>query len=175
MRKHLFLVLLILSALCQARPASAAGDEKYSWAPNLGWINWRVGETGGAAFTSSFAAGYLYSPAIGWINLGSGAPKNGKYYGNAAADDFGVNVQFMGPRGYYLLSGYAWSPNIGWINFSMGARIGMENLPRIDARTGKLKGAAWSANAGWILLETPALATVDTFLRDAVGEWFHYQ
>ena len=133
---------------------------KFSWGSNIGWISWQSGVEHDARFIYSsasgptlYASGYIYSANVGWINLGS-QPKNGIRYMNDAADDFGVNLDYILAQNAYILSGYAWGANIGWINFDVKQQAGEENQPRLDNNTGTLKGYAWGANVGWISLES---------------------
>jgi hypothetical protein len=118
---------------------------KYAYAANLGWLDWRGDTNNGATIGEYVCSGSIYSANVGWINLGSGSPTNGIYYQNLSANDFGVNHDGLGN-----LRGYAWGANIGWVNFeSNGA-------PKVDLFTGKISGSVWSANCGWISLSNAA-------------------
>ncbi|NCC50779.1 MAG: hypothetical protein EOM20_06125 [Spartobacteria bacterium] len=113
----------------------------YAYSANCGWIEARGDITNGAVLGESYCTGYLYSANCGWISLGNG-PTNGWHYGNAAADDWGVNHDGLGH-----LSGYAYGANIGWINFEQ-----TYGQPTVDLLTGNLNGYAYGANIGWISL-----------------------
>jgi hypothetical protein len=124
--------------------------DKFAYGANAGWMDWTGDGTNGAVIGEYVCSGFIYSANAGWINLGGGAPANGVYYQNLAANDFGVNQDGLGN-----LRGYAWGANIGWINFeNTGA-------PQVDLRTGNLSGSVWSANCGWISLSN-AVAYVQT-------------
>ena len=156
---RIFVVALLLSDFNAQRSTCFAGTtidaaNKYAWAANIGWMDWRGDTNHGAVVGEFVCSGYIYSANVGWINLGSGSPINGIQYQNLSASDFGVNNDGLGN-----LRGYAWGANIGWINFeNTGA-------PRVDLLTGKLGGYVWSANCGWISLSN-AVAFVQT---DAVA------
>ncbi len=128
---------------CLSADAATTVDSAnpYAYAANLGWIDWRGDVANGANLGEYVCSGYLYAANVGWINLGNGSPTNGVHYQNAAANDFGVNLDGVGN-----LRGYAWGANIGWIVFEdTGA-------PKVDLATGILSGYVWSANCGWIAL-----------------------
>ena len=151
---------LLLSAVCIVRMCQAATTidvaNPYAYAANTGWINARGDETNGAVIGQFVCSGYLYGANVGWISLGNGAPTNGVRYGNASADDCGVNNDGLGN-----LYGYAYGANIGWINFETNY-----GKPKVDLLTGNLGGYVWSANAGWISLSN-AQAFVKTDTMDA--------
>jgi len=138
------------SARLQAATTIDAAN-KYAYAANLGWADWRGDINNGAVIGEYVCSGYLYSANAGWINLGSGTPTNGIYFQNLSATDFGVNQDGLGN-----LTGYAWGANIGWINFEQ-----TYGEPKVDLFTGKLSGSVWSANGGWISLSN-AVAYVQT-------------
>ena len=123
----------------------------HAYGANVGWVDARGDATNGAAVGRFYCTGHLYGANVGWIGLGNG-PTNGWRYGNAAADDWGVNHDGEG-----RLSGCAWGANVGWIVFEQ-----THGQPRVDLRTGNLSGHAWSANAGWI-----GLSNVQAFVRTA--------
>jgi hypothetical protein len=126
-------------------------DDKYAYGANVGWINARGDITNGAVIGEFMCSGNLYGANIGWIHLGSGSPTNGVRYGNASADDYGVNNDGLGN-----LSGYAYGANIGWVNFETNF-----GKPKVNLLTGDLDGYAWGANVGWISLSN-AQAFVQT-------------
>lgn len=130
---------LPLSNVFGATTINAAN--KFAYAANLGWVDWRGDTNNGAVIGDFVCAGNIFSANTGWINLGDGTPTNGIQYQNLSAGDCGVNHDGAGN-----LRGFAYSSNIGWINF--------ENLgaPRVDLLTGKLSGSIYSANCGWISL-----------------------
>jgi hypothetical protein len=124
---------------------------RYAYAANLGWLDWRGDTNNGAVVGDYVCSGYIYSANVGWINLGSGTPANGIYYQNVSASDFGVNQDGQGN-----LTGYAWGANIGWIVFEQTC-----GQPKVNLFTGQLSGNVWSANCGWISLSN-AVASVQT-------------
>lgn len=143
---------LVIAACFDASAATTidAGN-KYAYASNLGWVNWRGNTNNGAIIGEYVCSGYIYSANVGWINLGSGSPANQIQYQNNSATDFGVNHDGLGN-----LSGYAYGANIGWIQFEQ-----TYGQPRVDLFTGKLSGSVYSANCGWISLSN-AFAFVRT-------------
>lgn len=135
-----------IAALLVAVAAASAGTtidsaHRHAYGANIGWINARGDGANGAAIGASYCTGYLWSANCGWIGLGNG-PANGHHYGNASADDWGVNHDGAGQ-----LTGRAYGANIGWITFEQ-----THGQPRVDLRTGNLSGFAWGANVGWISL-----------------------
>lgn len=154
-RLNLIALVLFLStihskfSICFAA-TTIDGTNKFAYAPNIGWMDWRGDTNNGAVIGEYVCSGYIWSANVGWINLGSGTPADGIRYQNNSASDFGVNQDGLGN-----LRGYAWGANIGWINFeSTGA-------PKVDLKTGTLSGFAYSANCGWISLSN-AVAHVQT-------------
>lgn len=115
---------------------------RFAYAANLGWMDWRGNPNNGAVIGDYYCTGYLYAANVGWICFGSGDPSNGIRYQNNTATDFGVNQDGLGH-----LSGYAWAANIGWLVFEQ-----TYGQPKVNLLTGKLSGYAWSANCGWISL-----------------------
>jgi cell division septation protein DedD len=146
--KTLVLVLFLSLALAIAAPAATTIDptNKYAWAANLGFTNWRPSDTDGVAIADNFCSGYIYAANVGWISMGSGSPSNGVSYSNSSASDFGVNCS-AGGADLKLLRGFAYGANIGWVNFEATGN------PRVILSTGQLRGFAWSANCGWINLD----------------------
>lgn len=137
--------ILILSVVVASTAAHGGTTidsvNRYAYAANLGWMDWRGDTNNGTVVSLQLCSGYVYSANVGWINLGSGAPANGQQYLNNTAADFGVNRDAAGN-----LRGYAYGANIGWIAFeSTGA-------PKMDLITGNFSGYAYSANCGWISL-----------------------
>lgn len=157
---------LVLAGGIQAAFAGTTVDatDKFSWAPNLGWVNWRGDVDHGAVFNESVASGFIYSANAGWINLGDGIPEDGVRYSNHSATDFGVNVDGESDPNAFLLSGYAYAANFGWINFGVAGVTSPQGRPRIEKATGILRGYAWSANTGWLTLDSPSVAIVRTGL-----------
>ena len=123
----------------------------YAYGANVGWLEARGDITNGAVIGEYVCSGYLYGANIGWVHLGSGAPTSGVRYGNAAANDFGVNHDAYGN-----LNGYAYGANVGWIAFETNY-----GNPRVNLLTGELSGYAYGANIGWISLSN-AQAFVET-------------
>ncbi len=122
---------------------------KFSYAANIGWIDWRGDTNSGAVIGEFVCSGFIYGANVGWINLGDGTPTNGVRYRNLSANDFGVNHDGAGN-----LSGFAYGANIGWINFTNRDATGasLPGPPQVDLITGRLRGFVWSANCGWISL-----------------------
>lgn len=156
MRTTLALAVLgAAAASASAQPLSNVRDNaKFSWAENVGFLNWRDAEddTKGVRvrFTSGgFLSGHIWGENIGWINTGNGLGP----YANTNNTNYGVNVDL----GTGNLSGYAWAENIGWINFSGGALAVPPNPARVDAAARRLRGYAWAENAGWINLDNGAV------------------
>jgi hypothetical protein len=139
-----------------AAPASAdsnvSSTNKFTWAENCGWMNWRdagdPASSQGARFEPTFASGFVWCENIGWINLGDGTPGSGAGYSNTSGDDHGVNILADGE-----LSGLAWGENVGWINFGISALVPPAQRPRIDAAANRLRGFVWGENIGWINLD----------------------
>jgi len=150
--------LLLISALNPSFSTASGATtidplNKYAWAVNLGWMDWRSDTANGAVIGDYVCSGYLYAANVGWLNLGSGSPTNGIHYQNLSASDFGVNQDGLGN-----LRGYAYGANIGWVNFENSG------APKVDLRTGKFSGYAYSANCGWISLSnTSAFVQTDSF------------
>ena len=155
MKANKFIVIVAaLFIVHYALPAGAASTvnaaNKYAYAANLGWMDWRGDINNGAMIGEYVCSGYLYAGNVGWINLGSGSPANNIQYQNNSGSDFGVNQDGQGN-----LRGYAYGANIGWLNFeNTGA-------PKVDLQTGIISGDVWSANCGWISLSN-AVAYVQT-------------
>lgn len=148
--KGLFVCLAWLAAAAAALADSTISlVHRHAYGANAGWVDARGDVTNGAVIGQAYCTGYLYGANIGWIGLGNG-PTNGWRYGNAAADDWGVNHDGEG-----RLSGCAWSANVGWIVFEQ-----THGQPRVYLLTGNLSGHAWSANAGWI-----GLSNVQAYVR----------
>ena len=152
----------LLATLGLSAPAATTIDaaNKYAYAANLGWVDWRGDTNNGAVIGEYVCSGYLYSANVGWINLGSGSPANQIQYQNNSASDFGVNQDGAGN-----LSGYAYGANIGWITFEQ-----TYGQPKVDLLTGKLSGSVWSANCGWISLSNAtAFVQTDSLQKGALA------
>ncbi len=154
---RILILFLVISPL--VRPDTTVSDtDKYSWGPNIGWLNWQGDKIHGVEFDNThYLSGYIWSANCGWINLGDGSPTNGTAYANDSVDDFGVNIS-GGDGTYYYLTGYAWSVNLGWLNVNaygdFAARFGASVPPVIKKSDGILRGYIWSANAGWQVLKS---------------------
>jgi hypothetical protein len=153
----------VLLASSSARAGTTIdASSHFAYGANLGWIDGRGDTHHGAVIGEYVCSGFLYSANVGWINLGSGAPANGIFYQNVAADDFGVNQDGLGH-----LRGYAWGANVGWVNFETNGG------PEVNLQTGVLSGWVWSANGGWISLSnTVAYVQTDTIAPglDSTGD-----
>ena len=170
------LSLVVLSAPFVHATTNVDPVNKYSWAGNIGWLNW-AGDTVNGAVLVAFTSGFVYSANTGWINLGDGSPDNGLQYSNTSAIDFGINIDSTSDPNFLLMSGLAYSANVGWINFSVSPQTGAANRPRIERSTGKLLGYAWSANAGWLSLNSSPTAQVLVTIRTDVlsKQWMLYR
>jgi hypothetical protein len=145
---------LLLVPLTSRAASTIDAVNKYAWAANLGWTNWRDANAtnDGVVIGEYVCSGYVWGANVGWINIGSGTPANGIQYSNTSGTDFGVNLtgHFVSggvPRAQ--LRGFAYGANIGWINFESTGN------PEISLSTGRLSGFAYSANCGWINLGDP--------------------
>jgi hypothetical protein len=153
-------VLLLLSlARLTAAPSTISPADRYAYAANAGWLDFRADTTSGVRVADTTLSGYAYAANFGWIHLGSGTPTNGHTYSNTTATDYGVNLS---PSGN--LTGSAYAANVGWITFEQ-----THGQPRLDLRTGKFSGSAYSANLGWISLAT-TLATTTIARPDTDGD-----
>jgi len=150
---------LQLSALVHAATTIDVTN-RYSYAANLGWLDWRGDTNNGAVIGEYVCSGYLYCANTGWISLGSGTPANGIQYQNNSGTDFGVNQDGLGN-----LTGYAWGANIGWVTFEQ-----TYGQPKVNLLSGKLSGSVWSANCGWISLSNVvALVQTDSIQKGALA------
>jgi len=132
---------LVMSSLVSAQTTGNIDlIDKWAWATNAGWLNFRP-LNGGAAVYPDHLEGFIWSENAGWIRLGTYEAGGTHTYGNTSAADYGVNNDGTGQ-----LSGFAWSTNAGWIDFDPA---GDERVV-IDRATGSFDGFAWSENLGWI-------------------------
>ncbi|MDZ7695557.1 MAG: hypothetical protein U5R49_01060 [Deltaproteobacteria bacterium] len=139
----LYLACILLSSLfCVTSTRASEGnidsEEKFAWAENAGWLNFRPTHAG-VTVHANYLSGYAWAENIGWIKLGSGTGP----YTNTDKTNWGVNRDSNS-----ALSGYAWSENAGWINFNPP-----HSQVTIDATTGSFDGYAWAKNVGWIHLK----------------------
>ncbi|MFH0878216.1 MAG: hypothetical protein V2A34_00745 [Lentisphaerota bacterium] len=150
--------IVFISGLCvfclviasHAATSTINADHPYAYGANVGWINARGDVTNGVVIGEYTCSGFLFGANIGWISMGGGSPIDGIRYGNAAANDYGVNHDGSGG-----LSGFAYGANIGWIQFETNY-----GRPRVDLLTGNLSGYAYGANIGWI-----SLSNAQAFVR----------
>ncbi len=86
-RLALLSVLLFISRTSEWSHAESTvhSTDRYSWAPNIGWIDWRGDGTNGAIFTNTIVSGHIYGANVGWVSLGDGSPADGSLYGNDSA------------------------------------------------------------------------------------------
>lgn len=141
--------MILLAGLMFSVPLFAASidaNDKYAWAENAGWLNWRDNLGSVQVVYTDHLEGYIWAENIGWIRLGSFSSGGAHNYANTANNDYGVN------RAGTNLSGYAWSETAGWINFASTNGGGVT----IDAATGRFDGYAWGENVGWIHLKGTA-------------------
>ncbi len=140
---------LLPSAFTHAATTISAVN-RYAYAANLGWMDWRGDTNNGAVINATYCSGSIYAANVGWISLGAGTPTNGVQYQNLSANDYGVNVDAFGN-----LRGFAYGANIGWINFETNGAAA------VDFGSGNLTGYAYGVNVGWISLSN-AVAYVQT-------------
>ena len=135
-------IIMLFGLLMQEVVAQSNIDtvDKYAWAENTGWFNFRPTHGGGVTVYADHLEGYVWSGNIGWIKLGSDSGGDDQPYANNDSTDWGVNHDGAGN-----LSGYAWSENLGWINFNPS-----HSQVTIDLTTGDFAGYAYSGNIGWI-------------------------
>ena len=153
----LYATLALAPVLPVHSDSTINSENKFAYAANAGWINFRHDQPNGPAgivFGDYFLAGYAYAANFGWIDFGNGAPADGIRYSNTDGTDFGVNHDGLG-----MLSGLAYGANIGWINFGWSNSPVNYDRPKVDLRTGAFSGYAYSANLGWINLGTGVLTT----------------
>ena len=149
------LCLLLATVFPAAAQSTISTTDKYAYAANAGWIDFRTSAADGVRVADTFLFGFAYAANFGYIHFGTTSPAvgpaNGHTYANSSATDYGVNLSPIG-----LLTGYAYAPNVGYIQFEQ--TLGQ---PKLNFLTGVFTGHAYSANVGWIALATPlsALAT----------------
>jgi hypothetical protein len=148
--------VLGLFKVVQAATGNIDPTNKWTWATNVGWINFAPTH-GGVTVYADHLEGYAWAENIGWIRLGTHTGGGAHTYGNTSATDYGVNRDSSGN-----LSGYAWSANVGWINFNP-----THSQVTIVPATGSFDGYAWSENVGWIHFKNtgPAAYSVVTDWR----------
>ena len=134
MKTHTLLLPLLASTAAYAQTTFSATD-RYVYAANAGWIDFRPSTPDGIRVLDTCLAGYAYAANFGWIHLGDGTPANGHTYASTSATDYGVNLS---PSG--LLTGYAYAANVGWILFEQ-----TYGQPKVNLLTGKFTGLAYSA------------------------------
>lgn len=152
--KTLFLTTLSVCALTglAAAQSTISSTDRYAYAANAGWIDFRADATNGTRVLDTCLSGYAYAGNFGWIHLGDDTPTNGHTYSTSSATDYGVNIS---PTGQ--LTGYAYAANVGWINFEQ-----TYGQPALNLITGKFTGYAYSTNLGWIALDTSSLDLATT-------------
>jgi len=153
--------------------STISASEKYSWAANAGWVNFRPPGVDGVVVSEGFLSGLAYAANLGWINLGDGSPDNGFRYSNTDGSDSGVNLESDG-----RLTGLAWSANAGWLKFDW-VGSSSSTRPKIDLITGEFKGFAYGANIGWLKLDggglkTDTLHCIDSDL-DGLGDSWEFE
>ncbi len=151
MRLRIFCLFLWGLVPCVEAASTIDVNNHFSYAGNLGWMDWYAGGTNGVVIGEYVCSGSIWIPNCGWISLGSGTPANGIQYQNNSATDFGVNQNGVGD-----LTGSAYGGNIGWITFEQ-----TYGKPKINLVTGQFSGSVWCANCGWISLSN-AIASVQT-------------
>jgi alpha-tubulin suppressor-like RCC1 family protein len=131
-------------ALASPSVSTISPANRYTYAANFGWLNWRTNPLAVDApvIETTMLHGRVYSANVGWIDLGDGTPSTTTGYSQTGGD-IGVNHNGAG-----ALSGYAYGANIGWIYFDPSIAA----PPRVDLVSGAFSGYAYSANCGWINL-----------------------
>lgn len=150
-KKQIVMRWLALPGLLLACLGATSIDSvlKYSWAENVGWLNWRDANAGaqGVAYHGTHLSGFIWGENVGYVNVGGGSGP----YANTNDTNFGVNVLGGGN-----LSGYAWAENLGWVNFDTAPQLAaFSQQARYDAGAGRFRGYAWSENVGWLNLDDP--------------------
>jgi hypothetical protein len=75
-------VMRLAMLVCMALVGTAVGGStidaanRYAYAGNAGWLDWRADGADGVAIDQYYCTGYLWSANCGWIGLGNG-PTNG--------------------------------------------------------------------------------------------------
>jgi hypothetical protein len=152
----LLVVLLVTIPSLTAAQTSGNIDptDKWAWATNAGWLNFRP-LNGGAAVYPDHLEGFIWSENAGWIRLGTYDGGSIHTYLNTSAADYGINNDGAGQ-----LSGFAWGTAAGWVNFDPA---GAEQVT-IDPVSKSFDGYAWAENLGWIHFKNavPAYNVVTT-------------
>jgi hypothetical protein len=137
-------ITVALVSVAHAAAYDVDPDDRWAWSSNAGWINFDP-PNGGVVVYDDHLEGYAWGENVGWIRLGTHAGGGAHIYGNASADDYGVNRDASGS-----LSGYAWGTNVGWIDFDPP-----NGGVTIDAASGEFGGYAWGENVGWVHFSSP--------------------
>lgn len=162
MHRHFIAAVTLLSIAPAALAQSTISpSDKYAYAANAGWIDFRASSADGVRVSDTFLSGYAYAANFGYIHFGA-TPANGHTFANTSAADYGVNLSPAGS-----LTGYAFAPNVGYIQFEQ-----THGQPKVNLLTGVLSGFAYAANLGWIALQTPYsnLATTTIARTDTDGD-----
>ena len=85
----IFALAAVTSSVAAHAASTINAVNRYAYAANLGWADWRGDGANGAVIGQYVCSGYIYSANVGWIYLGSGAPANA---GGAAR--FGIRWDF---------------------------------------------------------------------------------
>ena len=119
--------------------ANISSIDKYNWAENAGWMNWKSLHSQIFVYDDHLE-GFIWSENIGWIHIGTNHSGGAHTYANTTASNYGVNRDDLNK-----LSGYGWSESSGWINFNP-----QDNQVTIDPISHSITGYAWGENIGWI-------------------------
>ena len=147
---------LVGGALALAAPlliadSNIADVKKFTWAENVGHMNWADANTrmqGVEVYqigATQYLAGSVWCENIGWVNVGNG----GAPYANTTGLDFGVNINPATGD----MTGFAWAENVGWINFGPFPGATLVPSARWNHAAHRTEGYAWGENIGWINLE----------------------
>jgi len=152
---HIVIVACVAQCTTDANVDTA---ERFSWAENVGWMNWRspTDSTVGAHFGPSFLCGEIWLENAGWAFLGDGSPTDGFHYENVTSDDYGVNIDADGS-----LNGFAWAENVGWLVFTP---VGDPATSPTLGCDGRVQGWVLGENIGWANLNftaTPISVSLD--------------
>ena len=116
-------------------------NNQYSWAENIGWLNFEPDTGDGVQVESDKLTGFIWAENIGWISLSC---ENTSSCGTV---NYGITNDGNGN-----LSGYAWAENVGWISFSCDntGSCGTVNYGVTIDSEGNFDSWAWGENIGWI-------------------------
>ena len=81
---------LAAGTLPAAAQSTISTTDKYAYAANAGWIDFRTSAADGVRVADTFLTGFAYGANFGYLSFGSPTgPANGHTYSNTTAGDFG--------------------------------------------------------------------------------------